>query len=69
MFSVRKRTNPTVTIYSPATGASGNIRNESGGADIAANAGIASDNGFSIAGAFSTAQTIHSLHFTADAEL
>ena len=46
-FPVRLRTNsPTVTIYSPATGASGMYRNETDGSDQAVTVVNVSDSGF-----------------------
>lgn len=39
-YAVTKRATPTITIYSPVTGASGNFRDYTGGADLAAAADL-----------------------------
>ncbi|HWW46309.1 MAG TPA: pyocin knob domain-containing protein [Xanthobacteraceae bacterium] len=71
-FAVPKRAIPTVTIYNPATGATGSVRNASSGLDVT----IVGVNGVGQAGfrgynasAGVAATNVLAAHFTADAEL
>jgi hypothetical protein len=69
-FKTSKRAIPTVTVYSPTTGAAGNARNAGNGADTAVS-GIndITENGFfRLQGGWTTGIT-YSTHFTATAEL
>ena len=70
-FNVRKRANPTVTIYSPVTGASGQLRtlDVSGGtpSDVAANIFVPRENGFGVNTSASAAGIYY--HWTADTEI
>jgi len=69
-FKVNKRSTPTVTNYSHASGALGQIRNQSSGSDIAAGAANAGFSAYSISkGGISPSGSLLSWHFTADAEL
>lgn len=68
-FKVSKRTNPTCVFYSNGSGASGQIRNESGAADLAASPAFANDYGLGISKGGLTSGHIIGWHFTADAEL
>lgn len=70
-FKVRKRTtSPVMTIYSPATGASGNMRNNSLAVDVtASNAGIVGEWSSAFYAAPVTAGHQLTGHFTAEAEL
>lgn len=69
-FKVRKRTNPTVTIYS-TTGASGKVRNTTTSADLSVSTDTTSENNFSsfIAFVASSANDDIRYQFTADAEI
>lgn len=63
------RATPTVAIYSPQTGASGQMAQGST-ADIAANAGHIGVNGFAISnGATAVASDLYYFHYTAEARL
>ena len=70
-YKAEKRTTPSVTTYSTATGASGQIRNESSNADVSS-AGIPDSNGLS---SYSTnngngsANLQFAWHWTSEAEL
>lgn len=68
-FKVNKRTTPTVTNYSPATGASGNGRNDSSGADFVLAASNIGDNGYTINKSGLSADNSISWHFVAESEL
>ena len=52
--AVVKRASPTVTVYSPATGTSGQVRNAATGADEAGAAGNIGDSGFNVTPTTST---------------
>lgn len=67
VFSVEKRTTPTVTLYS-TNGASGNIRRWDS-SNQAAGAGHLHTNGFLPQGAGITSNVFYAFHWTADAEL
>jgi hypothetical protein len=67
-FKATKRTSPTMVFYSPGSGASGQIRNESNSVDVAANLNRASSGGFN-GQPTQVAGTQYSQHFTADSEL
>lgn len=67
-FKVTKRTTPTITVYSPATGTSGKVRNYNSAADETASTGFIGHNGFKTAGTTSSNDLL-GLQFTADAEL
>lgn len=67
MFQVRKRTGATVTVYNPATGASGQIGNS--GADLAATLGNQSDMQFCINTTGGTVGNTVSWHYTASARM
>lgn len=67
-FKVKKRTTPTISHYSPATG-SANGRNESSGSDISLGAFNINENGYCVnRGALSADHTI-AWHYIADCEL
>lgn len=71
-FLTRKRTiAPTMTIYSPATGASGKYRDNTSGADFTASTTGDGDTGsnLSISIAHGAIDEAVSFHYTADAEL
>jgi hypothetical protein len=70
-FRERKRTTPTVTIYSPDTGASGKARDVGGAADVSASASQVGDGGFSLLVTQNPSSTTISLrsHFAADARM
>jgi len=69
-FSVRKRATPTVVLYSPATGASANYRDETSALDIAASATFVGERGFNHAcGSHGAADETVAWHYTAVAEL
>ena len=69
IFRVRKRTIPTVTLYSSITGAAGYV-SESGTSDVVASAENIGETGFHrINGTFSAGWVNIRFHFTADAEL
>lgn len=67
-FKVTKRTIPTITVYSPATGTSGKVRNYNSAADETASTGFIGHNGFKTAGT-TASNDLLGLQFTADAEL
>lgn len=67
-MKVRKRTAPTVVIYSPATGTSGQRRNLNAGADDPSTASNIGEMNFDIGGSASVSDGL-TAHFTADAEL
>ena len=69
-FAVTKRAAPTVTIYSPTTGAAGKVRDDSAATDVA----VAGMYGTGVTGVLvvsgaSTVGNVCLLHYTADAEL
>ena len=69
-FNTRKRTTPTITLYSPATGDSAKLEDETGAADVAAGS-QGEENGANI---YPTASVggdtnILAVHAVADAEL
>lgn len=68
IFRVDKRATPTVTIYSPATGTSGKIRNEStpGDENVTNEIGTSALN---VAGTTATSGHAMSYHFTAESEI
>lgn len=66
-FKTKKRSAPTITIYS-ATGASGKVRDASAGADVSATTGEASDAAFG-ANFFISDSHLYSWHWVASAEL
>ena len=69
-FLVKKRAAPTVTLYSYATGASGNIRDVSAGSDgAAAVASIGEIWCFATKNTGGSDGNQYAIHFTADAEL
>jgi len=65
---MRSDSTPTVTLYSPGTGASGNIRNSSAGSDLATTASLQNDFGFRVFTTGATANVQYLYHWTADAE-
>jgi len=68
-FKVRKRTIPSVTNYNPVTGAAGEARNDSAGANTGLGAFFIGESGYNLAkGALSNAQKL-SWHYVADCEL
>lgn len=68
-FCTAKRTLPSAVSYSPVTGASGNTRNDSGGADVAATL-TGNTHGVRFVGSPSVAEgSVVRYHWTADAEL
>jgi len=69
-FKTSKRAIPTVTVYSPTSGAAGNARNAGNGFDTAAS-GIndITENGFFRFSGSWTSGITYSTHFTASAEL
>jgi hypothetical protein len=68
-FSVTKRATPTVTIYQPATGASGHARDTTGGASVAMTVTDISQAGFNrLTGSITTGH-LFSVMWTASAEL
>lgn len=70
-FKVPKRAAPVITLYSPGTGASGQIRNVTGGADVtAAVAQNVGENGFDAqTSANATANNLYAVQWVAEAEL
>ena len=69
-YSVTKRTNPAVTLYSPTTGASGATRNTYSNADITGSVNAVGSSHHCVAAipSQSTGDRLE-MHFTADAEL
>lgn len=68
-FKTKKRSPSTVIIYSPATGDSGKVRNESSSTDADVSPSSNGETGFGInKGGFSSSQII-SWHWSADSEL
>lgn len=69
-FKVIKVKSPTITIYSPVTGASGKVRNENAGADENATISNSGENGLGrVYGTTTSAQTSFRFHYVANAEL
>lgn len=68
-LKVVKFANPVVVIYSPATGATGNVRDVSNGADRAATANNIGDASFNVNCAATGAGALNTWHFSAAAEL
>lgn len=69
-FKVNKRIPPSVTIYSPGTGASGYIRNLSVAGDIAGSIPVVGEYNARITNVpGGTDGNVYGVHFTADAEL
>jgi len=69
-FKTTKRVDPTLTIYSNVTGASGKLRDNTASADINANVGTAATNGFYWFGTAAAPGTMNITgHWTADARL
>lgn len=71
-FETRMRVAPTITIYNPATGATGSMRNESVGTDLpAVTFGTPGPGGFSVLNnaAAAASVNIYSIHYAASAEL
>ena len=69
-FPKRMRTAPTITIYSPGTGASGNSQAASNNADIATSASEIGESGFQfISGGLPTGDNGMRWHWVAQAEL
>lgn len=67
-FSVRKRLAPNMTVYSPNSGSSGNVR-ASAGVDRAVSSLASSEMAYTFAVTTSVAGESHNWFFTADAEL
>jgi hypothetical protein len=63
------RATPTLTLYSPSTGAAGNIRNINSGVDVAASGGSIGDSGFCNLGVALSAATNYFFHYVVTAEL
>jgi hypothetical protein len=68
-YRTTMRVTPTITLYSPATGASGYVRNNNSSIDVAASVGGAGDSGFASLGIALAAATNYVFHYTATAEL
>jgi hypothetical protein len=68
-FKATKRTAPTVTVYSPITGTSAKVRDNSAGADQNSVVIQIGESGFSQNGGLGTDGNIGHFHYTADAEL
>jgi hypothetical protein len=71
-FSVSKRVNPSVLIYSPVTGTVGNVRNASTGADVActvSSSGLGTHSCYVNLGVSTAANNVLQWHYAADAEL
>lgn len=70
-YPVTMRGNPSVTVYSPPTGASGNFRNESTSSDEAASLSSAGETSctFRRTASGGTDNNLYSAHFTASAEI
>jgi hypothetical protein len=69
-FAVTKRTAPTVTVYSTATGTSGRIRNRDAGTDEVASASDIGQTGLPyVSGTGSTAGVLYTWQWEASAEL
>ena len=73
-FPVTMRTTPTMTIYAPNSGTSGNMRDVTAGANVVANVSIMGDLGPNQGSVFpngvsTTANNLLCFHYTADSEL
>ena len=70
-FAARKRTNPTVTLYSLTTGTSGKVRDAQNAADVNGTVNNSGDGGFSWFATTSAATTSinFNVHWTASSEL
>jgi hypothetical protein len=68
-YRVRKRADATITFYSPATGASGNIRSNTSAADFAVSSGNEGQIGVAITAGGGTAGNQYSAHWVAKARL
>ncbi len=68
-FKVVKRNTPSVTVYSPVTGASGNIRDVSGNVDRAATVRSISNRNFTVVNSVTTNNAVHQAQWVADSEL
>lgn len=70
-FNTRKRTTPTVTLYSPTTGDANKVRNSTAGADVAATADSSGEYGIGqiLFGSAPTADNQYAYYFTASCEL
>lgn len=68
---VTKRTDPTITTYSPTTGASGKIRDRQHSTDVTGNVDLIGMNNFRLYGTCSASDTTVQMaaHWTASAEL
>ncbi len=67
-FKVVKRNTPSITVYSPATGASGNIRDVSG-LDRTATVRSISNRNFTVVNSVATNNAVHQAQWVADSEL
>jgi hypothetical protein len=69
-YRVSKRVSPTVTLYSPATGASGKVRDGSNNADVTGTVANPGSNLFSMSAQMSApiTQVFFQWHWTADAD-
>ena len=68
-FKATKRTDPTVTVYSPGTGTSGNVRNITDATDTAATVVNIGQNGFSVGPTAATNNKQYSVQWVADARI
>jgi len=68
-FKTTKRAVPSITCYSPTTGASGKIRDNQGAADITANVNMTSAGNFGVYGTTAATAINMGMHWTADARL
>ena len=68
-FQTRKRSTPSLVIYSPATGAAGKVRDLSAAADVNAFARHIGTRAFELAANLGGNANFWNAHFTADAEL
>jgi hypothetical protein len=73
-FPVTMRTTPTMTIYAPNSGTSGNMRDVTANANVVANVSVMGDLGVNQGSVFpngvsTTANNLLCFHYTADSEL
>jgi len=68
-FSVRKRVAPTITIYSPGNGASGNVYNVTAGANAAHGTVAVGQTGIDYTSCSGTVHDVITFHWVADARL
>jgi len=68
-YPVAMRAQPTMTNYSPSTGASGNVRNNTGSVDVAAGISASGFSGFSNLNTSLASGSMFTMHYTASAEL